>query len=135
MDFFDLHCDTATKIYDNNTDFDNKSLSVNSSCAGLFDKWFQCFAVFIPENISEPFFYYENVIKRIKDVLSKADIKNLLPIYTVEGGSLLDRDLSRIDKLKSDNIKALTLTWNNENNIAGGAYSDADLKPFGIEVI
>ncbi|MCQ2440970.1 MAG: dipeptidase, partial [Clostridia bacterium] len=40
-----------------------------------------------------------------------------------------------IDELKIDGITALTLTWNGENFLGGGAFSDAPLTDLGVSVI
>ena len=40
-----------------------------------------------------------------------------------------------VDRLSLDEIRAVTLTWNGENALAGGAYTDVGLKPFGRQVI
>ncbi len=135
MKYFDLHCDTVAKIYDENKEFDNRSLSVNRFCALHFSEWYQCFAVFIDDNIQKPFEYYNNCLSVYNDKILKNKPENLFPVLTVEGGRLIENDLSRIETLKKDGVFALTLTWNGENQIAGGAKSDADLKPFGKEVI
>ena len=68
-------------------------------------------------------------------VRNKNELKNkpsnLTPIFTVEGGLLIEDDLNRIEALYNDGIRALTLTWNGENQIAGGADTNIGLKNFG----
>ncbi len=134
MNFFDLHCDTAYKCYQQNLLFCDNSLAVTPKKAEVFDKWHQCFAIFIKDGISDPFNCYKNTLKFFKNQL-KSKPYNLTPVLTVEGGLLIENDLSRIESMYNDGIRALTLTWNGENQIAGGADTDANLKPFGREVI
>lgn len=134
MEFFDLHCDTAYKCYRDNLSFNDNSLAVTPQKAKCFDNWHQCFAVFINDGIKKPFEFYKNTLNHFKTEL-KTKPDNLTPIFTVEGGLLIEDDLSRVEALYNDGIKALTLTWNGENQIAGGADTDVGLKTFGIDVI
>lgn len=134
MNFFDLHCDTAYRCYCENLNLCNNVLAVSSKKAQIFDNWYQCFAIFIKDGTQNPFEYYKNSLKNFKvQLLNKPD--NLTPIFTVEGGALIGDDLTRIETMYNDGIRALTLTWNGENQIAGGAYSGVGLKDFGKEVI
>lgn len=134
MKFFDLHCDTAYKCYRDNLLFTDNSLAVTPQKAAALEQWYQCFAIFIKDGIKNPFEYYNNTLNSFKKQLNnKPD--NLIPILTVEGGLLIENDLSRVETLYNDGIRTLTLTWNGENQIAGGADTDVPLKDFGREVI
>ena len=134
MNFFDLHCDTPYKCYENGFSFDDSSLSVSSNGVTCFEKWYQCFAIWISEKVENPFSYYKNVLNNFKSELNA--VKNgLKPIFTVEGGTLIGNDLERVKRLKNDDVRALTLTWNGENQIASGANAIGGLKPFGKQVI
>lgn len=134
MKFFDLHCDTAYRCYKENLKISDYSLAVNPQKASCFDVWHQCFAIFIEDGTKNPFDNYKNVISNFKNQLVNKP-NNLMPIYTVEGGLLIENDLSRIETMHNDGIRALTLTWNAENQIAGGVDSDCGLKMFGKDVI
>lgn len=134
MDFFDLHCDTAYRCYGEGVDFSDSRLAVTPEKGKCFEKWYQCFAVFIKDGTENPFEYYKKTINSFKLQL-KNKTENLNPIFTVEGGALIQDDLSRVEELYNDGIWALTLTWNGENQIAGGAYGDSGLKEFGRLVI
>lgn len=134
MKFFDLHCDTAYKCYSNNLSFFDISLSVNPNKARVFDEWYQCFAIFINDGLQNPFEVYKNTLENFKsELVNKPD--NLTPVFTVEGGLLIENDLSRVQEIYIDGVRALTLTWNGENLIAGGADTEVGLKDFGKEVI
>lgn len=134
MKFFDLHCDTAYLCYDNSLRFCDDTLAVTPKKAEALDEWHQCFAIFINDGKKNPFEYYKKVLDNLKKEL-KNKPSNLTPIFTVEGGLLIENDLSRIETMYNDGIRALTLTWNGENQIAGGADTDIGLKKFGKEVI
>lgn len=134
MQFFDLHCDTAYKCYRDNVLFTDSSLAVTPQKASLFNKWSQCFAVFVKDGIDSPFEYYKNTLKEFKIQL-KNKPNNLTSFFTVENGIIIENDLNRVETLYNDGIRAVTLTWNGENLIAGGADTNTGLKHFGEEVI
>ncbi len=134
MQFFDLHCDTAYKCYRDNLQFTDDALAVAPQKAISFEEWYQCFAIFIKDGTNNPFEYYKKSLENFKNQL-KNKPKNLTPIFTVEGGLLIEDDLSRVETMYNDGIRVLTLTWNGENQIAGGVDSDVGLKKFGIDVI
>ena len=99
-----------------------------------FDKWTQTFAVWIKDDAENPYLLYKSILSDFK---KKSENKphNLNPIFSVEGGAVLENDSDRIYELKTDGIKFLTLTWNGENNIAGGVKTDKRLTDFGKTVI
>ena len=134
MNYFDLHCDTAYKCYCDSLSLSNSLLAVTPQKAPKFEKWYQCFAVFIKDETDQPFRFYKNTIKYFNNQLQRKPC-NLTPIITVEGGLLIEDDLSRIQDMYNDGVRALTLTWNGGNQIAGGADTDAPLKNFGKQVI
>ena len=134
MNFFDLHCDTPYELYKKRLPFQNNILSVTPKDGESFDNWFQTFAVWIADDTPEPFSLYKNILSGIKEKLKTAP-ENLKPIFSVEGGAVLEKDLDRLEMLKEDSIKMLTLTWNGENSIAGGCKSQKDLTDFGKKVI
>lgn len=134
MNFFDLHCDTAYELYKNNLDFDNKVLCVTKNDSKYFNNWVQTFAIWISDNIERPFELYKNIITDINKKLRSIP-KNLTPVFSVEGGALIENDIERLSILKKDRIKMLSLTWNGENPIAGGSKTEKPLTEFGRTVI
>lgn len=134
MNFFDLHCDTAYECFINNIGFDNDVTAVNASAAAKFENWVQTFAVWIRDDLADPFGEYCRIIGDIKAKLTNRP-KNLVPIFSVEGGAVIERDAERVETLKNDGIGFMTLTWNGENRIAGGSKSEKGLTSFGKRVI
>lgn len=131
MDFFDLHCDTAYEMYVKNQEFKVNKLAVSGVKGEIFENWNQTFAVWIKENEENPFVFYKNVLRHLK----KSLCGKVNPVFAVEGGSVIENDIDRLYQLQKDGIKFLTLTWNGENLIAGGAKSDKNLTDFGKGVI
>jgi len=134
MKFFDLHCDTATKIYDKKVAFESRKLHINAQKMTDFNQISQVFAVFfndIKQKTGLNYFYkvMENFIGQIKN------IENLIPIFSVEGGGqMLENNLDNMEVLNRFNIKIFGLVWNGENFLATGALKDNSkgLTNFGI---
>lgn len=134
MNYFDLHCDTPYECYFKKQDFLKNSLAVSGEKGAVFDNWKQVFAVWIRDDLDEPYRLYKAILRDFKEKLSnKPD--NLTPCFSVEGGAVLEDDTDRLYALKEDGVRILTLTWNGENRIAGGSKTDKGLTDFGKRVI
>lgn len=132
MNFFDLHCDTAFECFKWKKSFYENDLSVSGKRGEAFENWHQIFAIWIRDDEAEPFRFYKNVLNYFE---TQEMPSNLIPYFSVEGGAVLGDDIDRLYVLKQDKIKILTLTWNGENNIAGGANSEKGLTKFGKKVL
>lgn len=148
MRYFDLHCDTLYRAVTENRNLYDNDFHISVKYKDSFEKWVQCFAVWIPDGITlqEAQDLYQKAVRRLK--LDCAE--NSLAIYdgsgfenkttavlTVEGGRLIGNDLQNIKRLADDNVKIVTLTWNGDNQIGCGAQTDNDtgLTSFGKTVI
>lgn len=134
MDFFDLHCDTPYECYFKNQPFYKNSLAVSGEKGKIFDNWKQVFAVWIRDDVSEPYRLYRAVLDGFKEKLGEKP-ECLTPYFAVEGGAVTEGNTDLLYKLKEDGIRFLTLTWNGENRIAGGVNSEKGLTHFGRRVI
>lgn len=56
-------------------------------------------------------------------------------LLAVEGADALHGKLERLHTLWQEGVRAITLTWNTENELGSGALASGGLKPFGKEVI
>lgn len=148
LDYFDLHCDTLSKIADNKT-LDDKSLAVNTGALSGYASSVVQFAVWISGKEADPFGRYEEVISKGKHELAEKNINICLTsddiniaskrngisaLLALEGGYAIESAES-IDRLYSDGIRTVALTWNGDNKLAGGAHGDGRLTPLGREVI
>ena len=104
MNFLDLHCDTAFELYNQKLPFDNNKLSVTKNSSNCFQKWVQTFAIWISDNTENPFELYKNILNDIKYKLRNKPL-NLTPIFSVEGGCVLENNIERLEILKKDGIK------------------------------
>ncbi|MGI6279271.1 MAG: dipeptidase [Acutalibacteraceae bacterium] len=134
MNYFDLHCDTAYECYTKNQDFYSNSLGVSGQNGNIFEAWKQVFAIWINDTEKYPWQLYKNILNGFKEKLKiKPDC--LTPLFAIEGGAVIEDDPDRLYTLAEDGIKYLTLTWNGENRIAGGAKTEKGLTDFGKDVI
>lgn len=150
MKIFDLHCDTVTYCCEKNLSLNNNFSQL--ALGRIENIWYQTFAIFMPDELrgQAAFDYFERNFNYFRQELEVNDsliepvvhrnqflnnTKKCKAILSVEGGSVIGEDLTRIKYLADCGVKLLTLTWNGENNIAGGIASNVGLKPFGIEAI
>ncbi len=148
MHIFDLHADSLVKAYEKGYSIkDSPNLQVNLDKI-ISQKYFcQCFAIFVNDNIKNPFEYYKKIVNYYNQNINNRKINNVSKtnvlsknktnaILTVENAVILGNDISKIDELKNDGVKMITLVWNNENLLAY-SHKDADkgLKTFGYECI
>lgn len=133
MQFFDLHCDTAYRCFKEGLHLGDERLAVTPKKAQGLSDWHQCFAVFISDETENPFSIYKAMLEGFKAELADKP-PFLTPYFTLEGASLIDSS-EKVEVLKHDGIRAVALTWNGENQIAGGAKSDKGLTDFGKSVI
>jgi len=134
MIYADLHCDTATEMYKQGIGFDS-ALHVSKKQTKDFEKVYQCFAVFSDDSSPISFGTFKCVAA---DLLKKLENeKSIVPLLTVEGGSVIDGDLKLLDELKRMDVRAFGLVWNGKNALATGAKTDdrAPLTELGRECV
>ena len=131
MRYFDLHCDTASVCFKKNIFPDDNSLAASVLKGRIFDDWRLCYAIFISDNSAHPRSDYNNILNDFKHKI--AAFKKPRFMLTLENAAAID-SLEFVDRIAADGIRAVTLTWNGENALAGGAYTDIGLKPFGRQV-
>lgn len=152
MNFFDLHCDTATEAMKCHAGLCGNGLQLD------LDKWqsgrlCQSYAVFIPDTLrgeaAWQYFlqcsgYWKDCIENTPDMLllrkpAEASAqwrqKKHTCFFSVEGGAVLAGRLERIQSLADCGVRTLTLTWNGENELASGTAATGGLKPLGRNII
>ncbi len=144
MQYFDLHCDTLYKAITQNSTLNNSTYEVNIDAAKKFSKWSQCMAIWIPDDISAEdgmkLFTKAHIILNntsCEQCIGLSDNENSHNfIFTVENGKILNNNLDNIKRLADCSVKMLTLTWNAENCIGGGAdVPEKGLSEFGRECV
>ena len=140
MRFFDLHCDTITKLFAQKQSLFDGDAQINISKASNLDRWNQVFAIFIPDTLrgEDAFRYFLDVTRYYNEQIcinystSSVKVNHLL---SVEGGAVLAGKLENIDVLKENSVKLMTLTWNGENELGFGVSENKGLKDFGRKCV
>ncbi len=127
MRLFDLHCDTLYRIYTENLSVQDNSLSITPQKAEFFEKYTQLMAVWIPDYIrgEEAFEFFENSADIYAESYLPLNSENRKFYLSVENGSVIGGDLSKIPLLKGYGVKAVTIVYNEDNELGSGAFSDS----------
>ncbi len=138
INFGDLHCDTITKIFESESNIYENFAQVDIKKLSIYDEVIQFFAIWLKQKyLDHPFEntkmfikYYDEQIKIYKEYFPQMKF-----FLAIEGGEALENNLANLEKFYQMGAVLLTLTWNNENDLAGGANSSCGLKKFGFEVV
>jgi len=127
MRLFDLHCDTLYRIKTEGLPVNSDRLQITRYKSEYLDKYMQLMAVWIPDEIrgKSAFEFFEscaNIFKNCYLPLSKGKRQFML---SVENGSVIAGDISKIPLLKDYGVKAITLVYNEDNELGSGAFSDS----------
>ncbi|MBQ7810635.1 MAG: membrane dipeptidase [Clostridia bacterium] len=132
--YFDLHCDTLYRVYTENLSVDSDTLNITTNKAKRFDEYSQLMAVWIPDIIRGQAAF--DLFKACTDVyknrylpLNNSKINFML---SVENGSVIGGDISNISTLKEYGVRALSLVYNDDNELGSGAFSESK---FGLTSI
>ena len=153
----DLHCDTLTDCEyaaGNPDTLDDPKRVLSLSAIPRDVRWAQFFAIFIPDEqrgrAAIDYFdqnrrNFDRQMKRFSDRVSPCrslgDMEaafaqsKTAAFLTVENGSALAGDLSRVRVLAEAGVCAVTLVWNGENEIGSGHSTGHGLSAFGRAVI
>ena len=142
MKLFDLHCDTATAIYDNGAELRDNKMAVDLKYADRYENYVQVYAIFINDNLrgKKAYDYYENTLRYIKNQFTKYNVKKygtgarLQGIVSVEGGAAIAGNIDNLYKMYDHGVRILTFTWNGECELGYGHEKNKGLKPFGKDV-
>lgn len=155
MKFFDLHCDTASRIYYEKQSLLSNSLSVDIEKLIKGKSLGQVFAFFIDiGNHDDPYDeflkIYNNFIEeynknkdKIKIINNYEDIifsqEKILALLSIEEGEVLQGNIDNIKELYKLGIRIITLTWNYKNTIGypnyNYIYKEKGLTEFGKNVV
>ena len=147
MKFFDLHCDTIGECYKGNKKLYENDLHISLRRASHYENYTQVFAVWIPDELrgAEALTYFDNVtdyfykeLNANKNIISSYQNKSETPIKAIlaaEGGSACGGDIDGLRHIYDRGVRVITLTWNERNEIAGGAFSDGGFTEFGKEFV
>lgn len=142
MRYFDLHCDTATKLYRDSKTLATSERQISLSTIGTFEKYGQVFAIFSnPENSNDKayqdFFDISSRFKIDNNIEFCTDLLNGKNncILSVEDARILNGDISRLQKLYDAGVRIMTFLWGGVTCIGGSFDTDDGLTDFGSEVV
>lgn len=121
MEYFDLHCDTLYKVLQDNSDFYDRRYHISIDRLECFKKWTQLCAIWIPDEIrgdsaTKLFNEAVNAFQKHRVLNDKVSMH-----FAVENASMLAGDVGNIELLVQNDVKYVTLTWNDENELGSGA--------------
>ncbi|MFI3251442.1 MAG: membrane dipeptidase [Eubacteriales bacterium] len=154
----DFHCDTLTRYApapfskEQALDHPRHVLALSALPQGV--GWAQFYAIYIPDFIrgtaAKRFFekkqrlFYEQM-ETLGDKIAPCttcehmeeawNLGKTAAFLAVENGSVLCGDLSRVKLLAEGGVRAITLVWNGENEIASGHTTQHGLSDFGRLVV
>ena len=145
MNYFDLHCDTLTELFDRGESLSDTSCHISQKSLSSFEKYGQVFAVFSKIGLSDSGCYerFPSCVKSFKEkngadfCLSGKDIKKKINsaesayVLSVEDARLLDADISRVKKLCDAGVRIVTPLWKGSTCIGGSFDTDDGLTDFG----
>lgn len=156
MRLFDLHCDTLYECYTKERSLLYNDLQLDLTRGLRYDAWAQCFAVWMPDSLREEAAYDQCLRilafarqqaevnrERIRLVRTASELEKAMAshccaaLLTIEGGSALAGRLEALDVFADYGVRAITLTWNGENELGCGSGSGKPdgLTPFGKQAV
>ncbi len=136
MQYFDLHCDTLYKATVEHSSLNDSNNHVSIDKTEDFVEWQQMFAIWIPDTLRK-----QSALNLFRDAVKVFDKQKVNDDKTkmhlaVENASMLCGDIDNIKLLIDNNIRYVTLTWNAENALGGGAQAQGiGLSTFGEDVV
>lgn len=154
MNLFDLHCDTATRLYSEKQGFFENDFHVSLKKAEYINKYAQVMAIWTDKRLSDSQGYErflavcENLDNEVKINRKKIGIANnssdlihlesggLTPlILAVEDARILENNIARLHTLHSKGVRILTLNWYGDTCIGGAHDTQNGLTDFGKEAV
>lgn len=156
MDYFDLHCDTATEIYKYKRGLSGGNFNVTLEKTGKYGRFAQVFAVWIDDclrgeaawkyfcSVSD---YFKNDLKKQSkkimlcrtsgDLREAYETKRKAALLSIEGGAALAGKIDNVGRAYERGVRLLTLTWNGKCETGNGCMEESGggLTAFGKETV
>lgn len=134
--FCDLHADTPTRLF-------TKAKPVGVSLEvihSLKEPFLQIFAIWHdPKHPDRSDAVLDAFLSRLDGFCLVTDsvptAASPYAMLAIEGGDMLQKDLSRLDVYFQKGVRFLTLVWNGENDLGGGHDTALGLTSFGKSVL
>lgn len=154
MKLFDLHCDTATRLLGEKQRLYENNFHISLRKAEYLEKYAQVMAIWTNHKLNDEQGYkrFFEVLVNLKYEVSVNDNKVALVssspefisciekqktplILAVEDARILSSDISRLEVLRSNGVRLLTLNWYGETCIGGAHDTNIGLSDFGVSVV
>ena len=154
MTFADLHCDTASYIYEKKESLFNSDGHISLEKLKKYDSPIQVFALWLDRKYYSKAFaatldmikYFKNEVMKNGDKISivknAADTKDnagrVSAMLSIEGCEALEGDMENLYALYDEGVRMATLTWNYRNCVATGVRESdkgGGLTDFGREAV
>ncbi|MBN2796147.1 MAG: dipeptidase [Clostridia bacterium] len=151
---FDLHCDTILRVHYNETQLRENPYHIDVHKMLKGPSKVELFAMYVNlEKNKEPFRVcnemmdtYDLEISKnpelkkalsYNEILENAKANKMSAVLSIEEGGVIEGDLKKLQHFYDRGCRAITLTWNYENEIGfpNAIAPEKGLKPFGLEVI
>ena len=153
LNLFDLHCDTALSILEQNKGIDKNDLHISLENASVFKKYIQVMAIWCPKEYDNDKGFrnfhitldhllksmdnslFDVTLVRNADEISKTEnIKNRF-IISVEDARILNCEPDRLKVLHARGVRFLTLLWSGVTCIGGAYDTEVGLTDFGKDTV
>lgn len=155
MNYIDLHCDTASVIFENKKSLRSNTYHVDLEKLHQGDYSAQWFAFFIHvsklkdqsplDYFRQMYDYFLEQVEAANDLVTivtdyegyKACVnqKKIAAFLSLEEGAIIGEDFDVIEELLAKGIRLMTLTWNKRNQLAHPHHEKGGLTPWGREVV
>lgn len=136
MLIFDSHCDTASRILEGSSLWEN-SVHWSLKRAKEYSGFIQFFAAFMPPEEKDPSGYclrlldaldqeieqYSEYIHKVtcyRNMKKTLEQGKIAAFFTIEGG--FGTDIAMVEKLFQKGVRCMGLCWNEDNALCGGAH-------------
>ena len=148
----DAHCDTAKALLDKCENLQKNTCMINLAQIKEYDAYVQFFAAYVSKKYENPMLRAVEILDKAKNEIKENNIKLILnsndldevieknsigAILSIEDARALCGSLSSLRFFYDYGVRAITLAWNDDNEVTDGANSlkNSGLTQFGREVV
>lgn len=137
--YIDGHCDSLEVSLDKQINMRNSELEFNFKDANKITPCIQICAAFVGSEFEDGFNraldilkrYNQNryntiLIKDLNDIKNVIDNKKVGVLLSIENGKAINNDLDNIDLLYDIGVRMMGVTWNDDNLLGCGAFTNKD---------
>lgn len=145
---FDCHCDTAYELWKGQLEVAGSGLQIDLERTQDLEGYGQFFAFWTYPGMDNPKAVFSGMLQTMKDQLDRhSDIVaqaktpkqaeeivasgKVAAVFSLEGPAGIDFDAGRLDALYEEGFRMTTLTWNEENPLAGSHKTGGGLTEKG----